>query len=209
LGRLAATVFFIFVLQIALAPFMALCVLMGGVSPAEIALLYPERRRCRGGAAVGLWCSARAYRPSSAISLVFGFLLVWTVGALWAPELVLEVPNIFGTIISPVFHRDFRRKHSRSPSSHFGMGNGVDDNVLNSTFGDFSTETICWRRWPFSVSSRSFCSKMRRDARQALAEVGWMNRNNGSMRGAPVVKKCCVTPRGARSPALAHVEARY
>lgn len=88
-GRLGSTLAFVFSLQIALVPLLAICLLLGGVAPSEIFLslgLGMTTAFC--GAAIGLWSSARSHRPAAALSLAFGFLLLWSVGAYGADELL-------------------------------------------------------------------------------------------------------------------------
>ncbi len=79
LGRLGAALCFLLVLQIAALPVYGIAQLLGGVSPADIAISGGIiAMTALVGASFGLFCSARSYRPSSALGAVFAGVAIWT-----------------------------------------------------------------------------------------------------------------------------------
>ena len=84
-ARYGAALLFLLVLQGAIAPIYAIVFWLGGVSPAELgraALLIAAT--AWSGVALGLWISARSYRPSGALYSALATVIVWTIAALIA-----------------------------------------------------------------------------------------------------------------------------
>jgi hypothetical protein len=79
LGRLGATLCFLFILQVAVLPIYGIALLLGGVSPGEIGLAgLVIGMTALFGASLGLWCSARVYRSANALGSVFVLIAVWS-----------------------------------------------------------------------------------------------------------------------------------
>ncbi|PQV64580.1 hypothetical protein B1R32_10473 [Abditibacterium utsteinense] len=83
LGRLGSALCFLFVLQVATLPIYGIAVLLGGVSPADIALSgLIISGAALVGASFGLFCSARSYRSSSALGAAFIGIAIWSYWAI-------------------------------------------------------------------------------------------------------------------------------
>ena len=78
-ARVGATLVFLLLLQIAVAPIYAIIFWLGGVSPGEFALAGAVvALTALGGMALGTWISARSHRPSNALFSALGFVILWT-----------------------------------------------------------------------------------------------------------------------------------
>ena len=83
-ARYGAALIFLLVLQLALLPVYGIAYTLGGVSPGEIALAgVVITLTALWGTALGLWFSARAYRPSSALFSALGFVALWSLFSVW------------------------------------------------------------------------------------------------------------------------------
>ncbi|HEX8465473.1 MAG TPA: ABC transporter permease subunit [Abditibacterium sp.] len=110
-GRYAASLLFLGLLQLATAPVYGLAMLLGGVSPGEVGLCgLIIAMTAVVGAAIGLWCSARAYRPVGALGSALGFIVIWSLAAFYGPSLfyavffyfnILWVPQVMGVLAAP------------------------------------------------------------------------------------------------------------
>lgn len=81
-GKLLGALGFVALMLLASLPMVAVCFLMGGVSPQEFAqALLLQIATATGGAIIGLWFSARSRRANTAMSWTFAFMLVWGVGS--------------------------------------------------------------------------------------------------------------------------------
>lgn len=81
-ARFLSALVFLLVLQIATFPVYGIILFLGGVSPGEMskaALLIGVSILL--GAAIGIWCSARSYRPSSALFTALVGLGLWSLVA--------------------------------------------------------------------------------------------------------------------------------
>jgi ABC-type transport system involved in multi-copper enzyme maturation permease subunit len=96
-GRFLASLLFLFELQLIATPVYGITLMLGGVSPQEIlSAAAIIGGAAFSGAALGLWCSARAYRPSGAMGSALGTMILGTVVALYTVQIVYVVSNYFG-----------------------------------------------------------------------------------------------------------------
>ncbi len=81
-GKLLSALGFSALILLASLPIVAVCFLMGGVSPQEFAqALLLQIATATGGALIGLWCSSRSRRANSALSWTFGLIIAWGVSS--------------------------------------------------------------------------------------------------------------------------------
>lgn len=82
LGKLLSNFFFLLTMLLVPLPIIALCFLLGGVSPGEFCLvLLLQVATAATCAIIGLFCSARSRRSGTALSLAFLLTLIWLVGS--------------------------------------------------------------------------------------------------------------------------------
>lgn len=102
LGKLASALFFILLLMLAALPVVAICFLLGGVSPGEFALATllhaVTATTC---ATVGLFFSAWSRRAATALRATFVVLTLWGVGSLIC---FLTAPGRSNSAMSLLFH---------------------------------------------------------------------------------------------------------
>lgn len=96
LGRLGATLCFLFILQVAVLPVYGIALLLGGVSPGEIGLAtLVIGVTALFGASLGLWCSARVYRSANALGSVFVLIAVWSFIAYQQIYTITSSPSLY------------------------------------------------------------------------------------------------------------------
>ena len=84
-ARYGAALAFLLVLQGAIAPVYAIVFWLGGVSLGELGRAFLLiAATAWSGVALGIWISARAHRPSSALYSALGTVVVWAIAALIA-----------------------------------------------------------------------------------------------------------------------------
>ncbi|MBV9865580.1 MAG: ABC transporter permease [Abitibacteriaceae bacterium] len=94
-GKLVSTLAFLFLMMLAPIPVIAMCFLMGGISPGEFigaAVLQGVTALCC--ATIGLFCSAWCRRASTAMGVSFGIIILWTIGAFVKTEFLRFSPTI-------------------------------------------------------------------------------------------------------------------
>ncbi len=86
-GRMAATLFFLFILQLSALPIYGIALLLGGVSPGEVGVAATLiAATALVGASGGMWCSARSHRPANALGATFFVVSVWSAAAYFAQQ---------------------------------------------------------------------------------------------------------------------------
>ncbi len=82
-GKLASALFFILLMMLAALPIIAICFLLGGVSPGEFAVVAAlHAATATACATVGLFFSAWSRRAATALRATFVTLIIWGVGSL-------------------------------------------------------------------------------------------------------------------------------
>ncbi|MBW3635832.1 MAG: ABC transporter permease [Armatimonadetes bacterium] len=83
-GRMAATLFFLFILQLSALPIYGIALLLGGVSPGEVGIAATLiAATALVGTSLGMWCSARSHRPANALGAAFFVVALWSAVAYW------------------------------------------------------------------------------------------------------------------------------
>lgn len=99
-GKLLSTLAFLCLMMLAPLPVLALCFLMGGISPAEFvgaAGLQAATILCC--ASIGLCCSAWCRRASTALGLALGIIIAWTIASFIKIEALPFRPSMAGSSI--------------------------------------------------------------------------------------------------------------
>jgi ABC-type transport system involved in cytochrome c biogenesis permease component len=77
-GRFWAAIGFLLLLEMAVLPLGSICLVLGGVGPGDLLLSFAIAVTAGvTGTAVGLWSSARAYRPTGALTSAYGAIAGW------------------------------------------------------------------------------------------------------------------------------------
>jgi len=95
-GKLASALLFVLLMMIASFPVQAICLMMGGVSPAEfiivLTLAFSTAIAC---ATIGITCSAWTRRGAVALRSTFILIVVWAIGSSIAWSMSVPGPTLW------------------------------------------------------------------------------------------------------------------
>ncbi len=180
-GRLFSTLFFVFCLQIALVPLLAICLLLGGVSPLEIGMcLAIGAGTAFCGASIGLWCSARSHRPAGALSLACGFLVVWTLAAYATRDILWVLSYGLGFHVSPLARDSFAAVAQWLALIHpFLTATALAHQSRPNFLLGLSVEATCFVAIACQIALGAILLvNATRRASQPLPQNGWLGRNS-------------------------------
>jgi ABC-type transport system involved in multi-copper enzyme maturation permease subunit len=173
-GRLFASLLFLAELQLVTLPIYGIALLLGGVSPFEVATVTViVGLAALSGAALGLWCSARAYRPVNALANAMGIVTVGSTllfGSFWLIGTMLQGLGFwYGWVLSefiPTLHPYMLLNLLLSPNTSLYLPGGIQKEqlVTASLLAQFGLALLLLRGATHKAS-------------KPLPEVAWLGRN--------------------------------
>jgi ABC-type transport system involved in cytochrome c biogenesis permease component len=175
-GRFLASLLFLFELQLVALPVYGIAVMLGGVSPQEIlgagAIIAMT---AFGGAALGLWCSSRSYRPAGAMGSAIGIVTVGALVAFFLPDMFRSTFGYMGWDWTIQALEIMRLLQPLYLAITIIQGNDRSLSYLVSQI-DGSTLTVVSLLVQFLLSVLLLSGTVR-NAAKPLPEAAWLGRN--------------------------------